>query len=160
VDRRHAKGYPIYKGRLATRIAYELATGTPVPTGHHVRRRCASRSCLNPEHLVADAAERLKRPTHKLSKLQADDVRARHANGEPVAKLAERYGITPQHVRGILRKRCWTGKPRGPKPGSIAIVGTESDSDGLQLDVLACGHRVASTPFPNKWRHCRECASP
>jgi hypothetical protein len=154
------KGYPVYRGRPATRIAYELAYGQPVPAGHHVRRRCAGRTCLNPEHLTMEATERIKRPIHKLSELQAEDVRARHAGGETVAQLAERYGVTVQHVRGILRQRCWTGRPRGPQPGSVMIVGTEMDNDGIQLDILACGHRIASTPWPNKWRRCKECGLP
>lgn len=153
------RGYPVYRGHSAIRVAYELAHGQPVPAGHHVRRRCTGRSCLNPEHLTADGDEHIKRPIHKLSELQAEDVRARHAGGETVAQLAGRYKITVQHIHGILRRRCWTGRPRGPQPGSVAIVGTELDGDGVQLDVLACGHRVASTPWPNKWRRCRECAS-
>jgi hypothetical protein len=152
------KGYPVYRGQLAMRLAWTLTHG-PIPEGRHVRRRCSSRLCLNPAHLTVDAAEHVRRPIHKLSRLMAEDVRARHANGESVIDLAKRHDITPQHVRGILRKRVWQGDGRTPtrQPGSIPIVEVVTDADGVDWDVLACGHVLASTPWPNKWRRCKQC---
>ncbi|MCX5745756.1 MAG: hypothetical protein NT062_25045 [Proteobacteria bacterium] len=151
-------GLPSFRGKLAARIAFEIVQG-PIPVGRHVRRRCSGPLCVRAAHLTVDTAEHVRRPSKKLSRHLAEDVRVRHAAGETVMQLAESFGISRQHVHGILSGRVWTGDgTRKPKPGSIAIVGTEFDGDGTRHDKLACGHILVSTNWPNRWRRCRECS--
>lgn len=146
-------GYPIYRGRLAARVSFEVAYGA-IPERRHVRRRCSSRTCVNPEHLIV-GDEHVKRPIHVLSKLQADDIRARRVAGETVIELARRYAVTEQHVRGIVRGHSWNAtKP--PASNSYEIVRVVTGNGGDD-DVLTCGHRVRATPWPNRRRRCREC---
>lgn len=157
-------GLPSFRGRLATRVAYEIANGRPVPPGRHVRRRCSAPLCVRPEHLTIDIHERVKRPARrqKLSRMLADDVRARHAAGVSVAQLAADYAITRQHVHRILTGESWVGDPRTRQrqPGTALIERVAVDHDGTFWDVLACGHgRVRSTLWPNAWRRCDACAS-
>ncbi len=152
------RGYPIFDDRSAARVAWELTFGD-VPRGRHVRRRCASRTCVRPDHLIADASTHVRRPVFALSAMQAEDIRARRAAGETVVELAQLYGVSVQHVGAIVRQASWSGRPRGPRPGSVDIVRVETDADDTAWDVLACGHgRVRSTPWPNKWRHCPTCS--
>jgi uncharacterized protein (DUF433 family) len=153
-------GYPIFKGKLATRIAFALTYGDDaIPPGRHVRRRCASRLCISPDHLTVDPDVHVRRPTYVMTRMQADDVRVRHAAGVSIAELANLYGISKQHVNNIVNGAVWSGDgTRRPKPGSVMIVRVEADADGVMQDVLACGHRVDSTPWPNAWRRCWECS--
>lgn len=39
------------KMRRAHRVAYELATGRPIPAGMQVDHRCRNRPCVRPDHL-------------------------------------------------------------------------------------------------------------
>lgn len=154
------RGYPIYRGRSAARVAYELAYSRQPPDGHHVRRRCAGKTCVRPEHLIADASVYVKRPVKSLTRMQADDIRARRTLGERAAELARVYGVSVQHVNAIIRGAVWGGDPatRRPRPGSVMIERVEIDAGGVAWEVLACGHRIRSTPWPNKWRRCAACA--
>jgi len=157
-------GLPSFRGRLATRVAYEIANGRAVPPGRHVRRRCSAPLCVRPEHLTIDVHERVKRPRRqqKLSRMLADDVRARHAAGAAVMQLAADFAITRQHVYRIVSGQAWVGDPgtRQRQPGTALIERVAVDPDGTSWDVLACGHgRVRSTPWPNTWRRCDVCAS-
>lgn len=51
----HAKGRSAQKAFLLHVISY-LAANRELPAGHHVSHLCGSRSCFNPEHLVAESA--------------------------------------------------------------------------------------------------------
>jgi len=151
-------GLPSFRGRLATRVTWEIANGS-VPAGRHVRRRCSAPLCIRVEHLTVDPRERVKRPSKTLSRFLAEDIRVRHRAGETVAQLAENYNVTKQHVYGVLNGRVWAGDgTRKPKPGSVMIVGVGVDADGVTVDKLACGHAVPAVNWPNRWRRCPSCA--
>jgi uncharacterized protein (DUF433 family) len=111
--------------------------------------------------VTVDPDVHVRRPTRVLTRMMADDIRVRHAAGASIAELANTYGVSAQHVSNIVNGTVWTGDgTRRPGPGSVMIVRVDADADGIMQDVLACGHRVDSTPWPNRWRRCRDCELP
>lgn len=89
-----------------------------------VEHRCDNRRCYEPTHLrLGDAASnnrdkadkgrapRLLGEANKASKLTAKKVRKirlRRVQGEPVAEIAERYGISKRQVRSICNGTAWS----------------------------------------------------
>lgn len=112
----------------AHRHSWELANG-PIPEGLHVLHRCDTPLCVRPDHLFLGSAlenardkmakGRMRRGDSKgeangHAKLTADGVRAirsRPAVRGSQAAMARQYGITPQTVQDIIKRRIWKHVP-------------------------------------------------
>ena len=105
----------------AHRAAYQLFVG-PIPVGLCVCHKCDNRSCVNPEHLflgtsqenTADKVAKGRQnhsENHGRAKLSREDVEAIRAaprtHGSGVA-LAKKYGVTPQAIVLVRKRRNWT----------------------------------------------------
>jgi hypothetical protein len=109
------------KGRtlVATHVAWELATGSPVPTGLIVLHSCDNPPCVNPAHLrvgthADNSADRVTRGRHvrgaahprsRLSESDAISVLELLAGGVHQRTIAARFHISQSLVSGI---RCGT----------------------------------------------------
>ena len=117
---RDRHGYGVRGGRLAHRVAWELARG-PIPAGLSVCHHCDEPACVNPEHLfVATHAENMadrgrkgraargeRNGRAKLTAEQAAAIRARA--GESHRSLAREFGVDRTTVRDIVRGVIWRG---------------------------------------------------
>lgn len=110
-----ADGYGAEQGRLAHRSYYERCLG-PIPEGLHVDHLCGVRLCVNPDHLEAvtpvvnarrsaatKLTERQVRVIRRWHRIFGSDVRA------PTKRLADRFGVSKQTIRHILRGKTWVG---------------------------------------------------
>lgn len=127
----HGYGQFVRNGReQAHRVAWELANRRRVPEGMYVLHRCDNPPCVRPSHLflgsqsdnITDCVakgrhgarrwpERIPRgDRHGKAKLTEERVRdIRTASPKVSAReLAERYGVTPTHIRSIRRGEGWT----------------------------------------------------
>lgn len=111
------------------RLAYEHFHGE-IPPGNDVCHRCDNRRCCNPDHLFTGtrldnmkdaktkgrvaAGEQLSvihqgSKTH-LAKLVEDDViaiRRDREKGASTAELAERFSVSVDNIRRIVRRNTW-----------------------------------------------------
>lgn len=111
---------------LSHRAAWEVTHGPiAVGEGHHgtvVLHTCDNRLCCNPAHLrlgtqadnVRDMDAKGRRVVvlrsgaeHHMTKINEDDVRAIRASTEPLAVIAERYGMTRAGIKTIRQRRTW-----------------------------------------------------
>jgi hypothetical protein len=110
-------GYSKQFGKLAHRLAYELAKGE-IPAGLLVRHGCDNPRCVNPRHLSLGTQLDNMRDMHargragsskrKLKIWNARDIREIHdAYGVSCTKIAKIYGLTSGHVRNICRGARW-----------------------------------------------------
>lgn len=124
-----------YNGSTQTthRVAWQLTYG-PIPAGMFVCHHCDNRICVRPDHLflgthadnMRDMAKKGRnyraictpeRPSHNrgsghgLSKLTEPDVaeiRRLYASGHYLQReIAERFGVNPGTVSGIVGRRSW-----------------------------------------------------
>jgi hypothetical protein len=113
------------KPLFAHRVAWELTNG-PVPDGLWVLHRCDTPPCVRPEHLflgnhqenMADMARKgrghrsglrgTQVGTAKLTEPEVREIRRRRQGGEPSARIASHYGVTPRVVWLIGAGRAWT----------------------------------------------------
>lgn len=99
--------------RYVHRLVWELVHG-PIPAAHdlhHDPKRCGNRACCRPSHLsLLSKADHTR--THK-AKLTAEDVAAIRAATGPHLPLAERYGVTRQHIANIRRGNDYPRRRRG-----------------------------------------------
>lgn len=118
-----------------SRLAWLLA-GHKLPDGMHVKPKCGTKYCCNPNHLttwtvsdqVTDAwangvyggrgfAERgsaQKGTANRFAKLNDDRVRQIRREGttpEAIEALAGSFGVSPKTVRDVLKGRTWTHVP-------------------------------------------------
>lgn len=123
------------RSRTAHRVAWEYAYGA-IPPGLCVLHRCDNPPCCNPAHLFlgtqadnsADKVRkgrqaqgprarpgRMRRGTeHYAAKLTDADIpliRARSAAGETRASVAQSFGVSPQLIQGIFKRRIWKHIP-------------------------------------------------
>lgn len=109
---------------MAHRISWELYRGE-IPPDLKVLHRCDVPNCVNPDHLflgtqkdnVADMIQKgraryrgLKGESNgraKLTENQVAGIRARHASGETIAILAERYNVSRTQIRRIVTGKLW-----------------------------------------------------
>ncbi len=124
------KGYGyFYAGeggmRRAHRVAYELATGKPVPDGLYVCHSCDNRICVRPDHLFLGTAKDNTADMYKKgrqvcmpaigedtghAKLTADTVRAiREALRQGTTKTAigRQYHVSRTAIYHIGTGRSW-----------------------------------------------------
>jgi hypothetical protein len=118
----------------AHRYAYELCYGT-IPDGKMVLHDCDNRICVRPDHLYVGtgsdnmqdmawrgraAGFRRKGVGHPMARLTEDDVRniryrcRRHGESggdATAAELAAHYGVSVDHIYGIVRGDTWDHIP-------------------------------------------------
>lgn len=115
-------GYPTLRisgrTRLATRMAWEIANGQPVPKGVVIRHRCDNPGCVNPDHLlagsqldnVADMVRRKRQAVgekHSQAKLTADVVRAIYQTPGLHEDIAKLFHVSRTAVGHIKRGDRW-----------------------------------------------------
>lgn len=108
----------------AHRVAWELANGRKVPNGLVMRHLCpggANRWCCNPHHLstgtVQDNADDTVRDARhtfgernvnaKLNAALVREIRARHASGASMRRLARELGVNDGTIGNVVRGRTW-----------------------------------------------------
>lgn len=131
--RRKDEGYGAFwfQGRHvpASRMAFTLKYGAP-QDGAEICHRCDNPQCCNPAHLFAGTrqqnnADKVQKRRHvrgsriNTAVLQEDDVREirriaaelKEQRGKywGAKEVAERYGVTPEHLRAIVRGESWKG---------------------------------------------------
>jgi hypothetical protein len=119
IGRATADGYPVkqFGGQPvpARRWIYTQLLG-PIPDGLVVASRCGNRLCVNPMHLYVTFQAHANRAGNSTVLTSADivEIRAkgRTKSAELARLLAERYGVTPQAIRDVWRRRSH----RVPKP--------------------------------------------
>lgn len=95
--------------RVAHRWYYERYVG-PIPEGMDLDHLCRVRTCVNPLHLEpCSRAENSRRGAKtRLTWADVDDIRTSDLSAD---RLAERYGVTPHHVRAVRRGVRWADRP-------------------------------------------------
>jgi len=96
--------------RRAHTVAWELCKGQPAKTQlNHV---CNVASCVNPSHLYEGTksqnsidASKIGGLNNKLSEADVIEIRTLAAQGISNKLIAEKYGVTRQAIRAIVRKR-------------------------------------------------------
>jgi hypothetical protein len=119
-------GYPLVAapGRRmlrGNRVVWEECFGE-IPPGMMVCHRCDNPWCVSPEHLFLGTADDnnkdkarkgraasgdSQRTNKKISKLIADNIRSRIANGEKQQDLADEFGLKQPAISNIKRGRTW-----------------------------------------------------
>lgn len=106
------------RAKLAHRASWEMHFG-PIPDGLCVMHRCDNRRCVNPAHLVLGTyldnnrdgfAKGRMRPRGKvpLTEAQQQEICARWLEGAKAAHLGREFGITPQGIARMVRRRGLT----------------------------------------------------
>jgi hypothetical protein len=124
--RRHpsmgATGIGNGRTKIVTRIIVEWLIDAPLAAEDLVCHSCDVRQCVNPAHLfigtnqdnMTDMVRKGRQAsgsriaTARLSEDDVSQIRAAGRNGDKVAEIAIRFGVSPSHVHGILRGRYWT----------------------------------------------------
>lgn len=123
VDARTGYGRLQYQGRQVTahRLAFELASGAPVPDELLVCHSCDNRTCCRPDHLwlgthlenTRDASAKGRMhpgESHPNARLTTSDVvliRELLAAGRRGVDVATRFGVHPNTVYNIGKGRTW-----------------------------------------------------
>jgi hypothetical protein len=111
-------------GQYPHRAVLSLKLGRPLRPDEETRHRCDNPPCCNPDHLVEgsrsdnmrDAVLRgrsnpippFKRgEAHYTAKLTEDIVREIRASAETEHALARRYGVGPQAIHKVRKRRTW-----------------------------------------------------
>lgn len=117
------------RGRVASRIAWELAYG-PIPVGLGVCHHCDNPHCVRPDHLflgtqrdnMQDAAKKGRHRSvlspetvprgeahwkAKLTRREVHTIRALHSAGTRVSVIARKFGVRSQSISNIVARRAW-----------------------------------------------------
>ena len=104
----------------AHRFSYEHFVG-PIPEGMKVCHTCDTTLCIRPSHLFTgtnqenaeDASQKgrichgERHPFHRLTREQVFEIRARHADGVKIAKLAADFGVSRGAIGHVVRNQTW-----------------------------------------------------
>ena len=121
------RGVIHYRGRqqLASRVSYQLHRG-PIPDGLFVCHTCDNPRCVNPAHLWLGTAtdnhrdmrekgrqsnKRCRGSEHGralLSESQVKEIRSLRTSGMTLRIIGQRFGVSPQTVCAISKRRIWT----------------------------------------------------
>lgn len=111
--------------KYAHRISWRLNRGA-IPPGLDVLHKCDNPACTNPNHLflgthqdnMTDKAQKgraprgTQTPRAKLTVPLVLEARARYGRGgTSMYALAKEYGITPQAMEAVLKRRSWAWVP-------------------------------------------------
>lgn len=104
------------------RVSFSEYVGE-IPIGLMVCHTCDNRKCFNPEHLFVGTAKDntqdmlLKgrgfrpsgedHPNSKVTKKQVEEIKLLRSEGETLSSLADKYGVSFQHISAICRGICW-----------------------------------------------------
>jgi hypothetical protein len=130
-----AKVHNVKRNLRSNKVAYYIANG-PIPDGMDVCHSCDNRPCCNPGHLwlgthkqnnddkVAKRRQasgealgsRIKErclrgtavPHSKLDPKKVREIRSRVGDGEQVAAVARKFGVTPPAIWSLLRGKSWS----------------------------------------------------
>jgi hypothetical protein len=108
----------------APRFAYKITYGDPPPDKPWVLHKCDNPVCVNPAHLEAGTCSKNTRDAflrgrikprrgekHPLAKLTEKDVRAIRRlwerGGMSVAEIKQRYDVTADTIKMIIRRDTW-----------------------------------------------------
>lgn len=105
----------------APRVAWVLATGSPIPDGQMIRHRCDNPPCVNPTHLELgtsqqndhDRVERQRaargpgNSSTKLTEAAVRTIRSDVASGMTHRATAARHQVTKATVTSIIAGRIW-----------------------------------------------------
>lgn len=110
----------------AHQAAYLIGKG-PITSGLHVLHTCDNDRCVNPSHLylgthrdnMLDRKVRHRswrgpgalNPSAKLDETKAGEIKGLLKRGQPVARLAEQFGVSPTTIYRIRHGRRWCGPP-------------------------------------------------
>lgn len=95
------------------RLSAWLWKGMPLDGQHQALHRCDNPPCFNPDHLFVgtqsdNMLDMLAKGRAWTNKMTAETVREIRAADEPsTINLARLYGLTPQSIRDIRRRRTW-----------------------------------------------------
>lgn len=144
------KGYGLFRPggtapkRLAHRLAFEDASGRPIPDGLHILHSCDNPACVNPAHLRAgtrsenmqDMDKRGRRvpnglrgetvATSKLKNEQVIALRRDYVAGVALDVIADRYGISEFSIADFINGRSW--KHLLGVPGSPTLAELKSEA--------------------------------
>lgn len=114
--------YVVNKQIRAHRFSFEVHNG-PIPKEMCVCHSCDNRKCVNPAHLwlgthadnVRDRDNKKRRTMigerntfSKLTEAQVIDIRNRPMHKGTQAKLAKEFGVTPQAIYCIIKRKNWS----------------------------------------------------
>lgn len=94
--------------KLAHRHYYELHRGS-IPAGKQLDHLCGQRACVNADHLepVTNQENARRGRKTKLTPLLVREIRTLLSLGAQRYEVAERFGLTKQHVGAIERRQVW-----------------------------------------------------
>lgn len=106
----------------AHRISWEVNVGI-IPEGLNVLHKCDVRRCINPKHLfLGTQLDNIKdmilkgrkasirgvlHPSCKLDEAAIVEIRKLLSEGMMQRRIAEKFGVTEQHIYRIKTKRVW-----------------------------------------------------
>jgi hypothetical protein len=114
------KGY----NRSTHRVAWEIASGKPIPDALHVLHKCDTPSCVNPKHLwlgtnqdntrdkiakgrMPLGADKPKPSNTKLSLEVAAEIRRLSLEGWSQKRIAARFGVAHSLIFRIVNGLSW-----------------------------------------------------
>lgn len=109
-------GHMKHKGQMfrSNRICWEIVN-EELLGDRQALHTCDNKLCCNPSHIYAGTAAqnsadvhvRSRRDTNKLSIREVTEIRRRLNLGEPVAEVADAFGIERGHAHRIKRRKSW-----------------------------------------------------
>lgn len=91
---------------LIHRAMYEMLRG-PIPSGLHLDHLCRNRACVNPGHLEPVTQAENNRRAAKLTRDDAENIRALSANGITRREILSQYMIGKSQFHRIINGESW-----------------------------------------------------
>jgi len=142
------KIFGVFRG--AHRVAYEIEY-QDAADGLCVMHTCDNPKCCNPAHLfkgthtdnMQDMIEKGRRGFAKYNPVKinleiARQIRAEFRQGASKQSLARQYGISPLHVRDIIKNKCWKEDEKQSKRIEICRICNEREAWSANLKRPIC----------------------